>query len=562
MTNPKQQLVELILSYADVTGSHVAVEQGERSVNYPELRERVRERASLLAALGAPHTFVALERRKTPEFIVDFLAVLLIDGIVIPLDPDLPPERRARFLDLMQPRFLLGDSDIARRTVRSETPQRATDEAGWVYFTSGSTGMPKPVLGSAVGARSFVDWFIPEFSVRPSDRFAFLTDVSFEASLRDIFGPLAAGATVVLPTSDDTATPQTTVTWLAGAEISVVTVIPSVARGWLGRDWTVCPTVRAAFFVGEPLSRDVLAGWQQTFPATAIRVNSYGATESGQGTIYRRVAPDEAITERVPAGRPVPGTRFCLVQPDAVLDAELVRQTLSRPASSGEIVIVSRACSLGYLGLPDENRARFAHLGGGVTGYRTGDLGTVDENGELVVIGRADAEVKINGVRVHPAEVTRALQDQPAIADGFVIATRTGETAYLTGYVVPAEGCPLSIPKLRRGLMDTLPVAMIPTEFVELAELPRTRTGKVDRAALAGLTEQAPPAADAPSFGEVAATIRDIAVGIEEHALLPAHPTGLEALLDAMSEDRVPADALDTGALSGGERAGRVTFGR
>ncbi|HEX6075549.1 MAG TPA: AMP-binding protein, partial [Micromonosporaceae bacterium] len=92
MANPKQQLVELILAYADLTGSHVAIEQGERSISYSELRRLTRERASLLADRGASGAFVALERRRSPEFIVDFLAVLSAGGTVIPLDPDTPPD--------------------------------------------------------------------------------------------------------------------------------------------------------------------------------------------------------------------------------------------------------------------------------------------------------------------------------------------------------------------------------------------------------------------------------------------------------------------------------------
>ncbi|HEX6075332.1 MAG TPA: non-ribosomal peptide synthetase, partial [Micromonosporaceae bacterium] len=516
---------------------------------------------------------------------------------------------------LARPELILRESGITQLAGGADKDQRAADEGGWVYFTSGSTGVPKPVLGSAVGIRSFVDWFIPEFDIRPADRFAFLTGVSFEASLRDIFAPLAAGAAVVLPTDDDTASPEVTVAWLARERISLVTVVPSIARGWLRHGRTTCPTVRAVFFIGEPLAPDVLAGWHARFPATAVRVNSYGSTESGQGTIYRRVAPDERIGDRVPAGKPVPGTRFCLVRPDATLDAELIRQALNHPATSGEIVIVSRACSLGYLGLPVANRARFAHLGDGVTGYRTGDLGTVDGNGDLVVIGRVDDEVKINGVRVHPVEVTRALRDQPAVADAFVTATRTDQTACLTGYVVPATGRPFSIPALRRGLMDVLPSVMIPAGFVELTELPRTRSGKVDRAALTALAESAAPDGDVPPLGEVeswlagqlaelldierpsaatdlfalgcdcivaaslaarieqeygmrlsvleifvAATIRDIAAAIEEHALLAADPAELEALLDALDTDALDVEALDVealedGALAGGERA-------
>jgi acyl carrier protein len=190
--------------------------------------------------------------------------------------------------------------------------------------------------------------------------------------------------------------------------------------------------------------------------------------------------------DRVPAGRPVPGTRYCFLDREAQLDAPTVRAALEHGPASGEIVIVSRACSHGYLGMPQENAARFADLGDGVTAYRTGDLGRVDDDGDLVVIGRVDDEVKINGVRVHPAEVTRAIRAHPAVTDGFVIAT-PGDEPSLTAYVV---GDGVSVPQLRRDLMDILPLAMIPARFVTVPRLPTARTGKVDRAALVALAEE------------------------------------------------------------------------
>lgn len=513
MANDKQQLVALIRSHAAGLDSRIAIEQGERSISYGELGRLVDERAAALRVRGASGSFVAIERRKSAEFVVDFLSVFAVGGTVVPLDPDLPAVRRATFLEMVRPEFLLRGSEVVRR----EGPQArdVSDDGAFVYFTSGSTGIPKPVLGSAAALRSFVGWFCPEFGIGAHDRFAFVAGVSFEASLRDLFPPLAAGATLVVPADDGAGSPEATVEWLARKAISVVTVVPSVARSWLRDGRATCAALRAAFFVGEPLAVDVLTGWHAMFPNTTVRVNSYGSTESGQATIYRRVVDADASAERVPAGRPVPGTRYCLIEPEATLDADLVRARLERPATSGEVVIVSRSCSHGYLGLPEENAARFADLGDGVTAYRTGDLGRTDDNGELVVVGRADDEVKINGVRIHPAEVTRALRQHGAVGDAFVTATPAGAgdaaaDARLTAYVVPAPDHGLRITDLRRDLMATLPLAMIPARFVALAELPIARTGKIDRAALVALAGDRAPANDfvAPS-GDIECWLAD-----------------------------------------------------
>ncbi len=546
--NDKQRLVELIRSHAGSAGTggdarpgagpttdagpRIAIEHGDRSISYRELGRLIDARVSTLVTHGAQGSFVAIERSKSPGFIVDFLAVLAVGGTVVPIDPEIPAERRATFLRLVRPEFLVRGPEVV--PLDGDASRHAPADGAFVYFTSGSTGLPKPVLGSAAALRSFVEWFCPEFGIGAPDRLAFVTGLSFEASLRDIFPALTSGATLVIPqeTPGEDRSPEATVGWLAAARITVLTVVPSVARGWLRAGGTTCPAVRAVFFVGEPPAGDVLAGWHAMFPGTTVRVNSYGSTESGQATIYRRIASGDETAERVPAGRPVPGTRYCFVDPEAALDAELVRARLDAPATSGEIVIVSRACSHGYLGLPDENAVRFAGLGDGVTAYRTGDLGRI-EDGELVVVGRADDEVKINGVRVHPAEVTRALRALPAVADAFVASTRpaagaavpteaSGEAggagpaggggsadgavgggagvaggagpagggpgeARLTAYVVPTDGTGLSVTELRRDLLDVLPLAMIPGRFVQVGALPTTRTGKIDRAALVEL---------------------------------------------------------------------------
>ncbi|MFC6080641.1 non-ribosomal peptide synthetase [Sphaerisporangium aureirubrum] len=493
MTDTKRRLVQLIHRHADDPGSGTALEQGGRAVTYRELGKLTGERTLELEALGVRGTFVALERSKSVEFVVDFLAVLAAGGTVVPVDPDTPPDRRAVFLELAAPEFLLGETGVLR--LGGPRDRGVPRDAAFVYFTSGSTGTPKPVLGSAAAVAGFAEWFGPEFGAGPRDRFAFLTGLSFEAALRDVFPPLVAGATLVLPEEGAADEPEAAVAWLARRDVSVVTVVPSTARAWLAHGRTVCPAVRAVFFVGEPPGADLLGGWRTLFPNTTLRVNSYGSTESGQATVYNRIADDERAAA-VPAGRPVPGTRYCFVEPGAVLDAGLVRERLEHPASGGEIVLVSRSCSHGYLGMPQENAARFADLGDGVTAYRTGDLGHVDAGGDLVVVGRADDEIKINGVRVHPAEVLRAVRAHRSVRDAFVTATRaeqdadgTRTRAHLTAYVVP-EG-DLSVVDLRRDLLDALPPAMIPARFVEVAELPRTRTGKVDRAALTGLAERA-----------------------------------------------------------------------
>jgi mycobactin peptide synthetase MbtE len=511
-TSGRQRLIALIRSHADRAGGSIAIQESSRAITYAEVGRLVDERVEVLRAHGGSGAFVALERARSADFVLDYLAVLSVGGIAVPIDPQTPPERRVTFLDLVRPDLRWTPAGLDRLP-GAPMARDVHPDGAFVYFTSGSTGRPKPVLGSASAVCRFVIWFGLEFGISGHDRFAFGSGVSFEASLRDIFPPLANGATLVVP-DDDTGGPEAVVDWMARYGVTVVTAVPSVARGWLRHARSRCPAVRAAFFLGEPLTGDVVDRWHTVFPSTGVLVNSYGSTESGQGTIIKRIPPGVRF-DRVPAGRPVPDTRYCLIDPAAALDAALVRTALAVPADgTGEVVIVSSLCSHGYLGMPGENRDRFVDLGDGLTAYRTGDLGRVDPDGDLVVIGRTDDEVKINGVRVHPAEVTRALRERPAVADAFVVATpATGADAAtprgprLTAYVVPAG--PLDVAALRRQLMDTLPLAMLPARFVVLDALPTGRTGKVDRAALTRLADRPDPVQDVPPTGELECWVAD-----------------------------------------------------
>jgi acyl-coenzyme A synthetase/AMP-(fatty) acid ligase/aryl carrier-like protein len=475
----KRVLVDEICAHSATTPSLIAMECGTRSLTYRALRERLGERLRELSGLVTNGDFVTIERARSIEFVVDFLAVLAAGGIPVPIDPGLPARRRERLLD----------------RVRDAAP--AVGDGAYVFFTSGSTGEPKPVLGSATALRAFLDWQCAEFEVGLGDRVAFLTALSFDVAVRDMFLPLWAGATLVIPDEHEAGTPEATVEWLRRKRITVVDVVPSVARNWLRHGRDTCESLRAVFFAGEPLTGALLDEWQAMFPHTTSRVNFYGTTETTLPKVYKRLRIGEPAGT-LPAGGPVLDTRFCLIDPDGPFDAETVCADWDEPRAEGEIVLVSRYNGHGYVNLPGESAARFADLGDRVTAYRTGDLGRVDEHGELVVLGRADDELKINGVRVHPAEVAAAIRVDSRFGEVVV----TGHDNRLTAFVVGPE---LEVTELRRALTMTLPPPMIPTRFVRLDALPTLPNGKVDREALLELAEPPSGVPFAEPSGEIEA---------------------------------------------------------
>lgn len=553
----KRRLVDRIYLHAMTRPTQVAVECGTRSLTYAALAARMDERVGTLSGSVGPGRLTAIERHRSIEFVVDFLAVLALDGVPVPMDPDLPARRKETLLGLITPGVVLRDAAAAPGAVSPDAPQPpgpgepgtvAVADGAYVFFTSGSTGRPKPVLGSAAALTSFLAWQCAEFGVEPGDRVAFLTALSFDVAVRDIFLPLWAGATLVIPAPREADSPEATVAWLRHTRVSVVNAVPSVARGWLRHCRTRCESIRTVFFAGEPLEAALLEEWQLVFPGTRTRVNLYGTTETTLPKIWKRLPVSGRFTGALPAGEPVPQTRFCLIDPAGPFDAPLVRAALRNPAAEGEIVLVSPHTGHGYVGMPEETAARFADLGG-VTAYRTGDLGRVSDGGELVVLGRADDELKVNGVRIHPAEVAAAIRACGPVRDVHVTAERSAGRARLTAYVVPAKGRDLDLLALRRDLTTTLPVAMIPTALVELAELPSLPNGKIDRTALRLLAR---PGADPDS-----PTMEPVARPITAREL-NQRPVAEESnpRSDAAESDPHPVTAWEGSADSGPAGAG------
>nr|BFE74427.1 hypothetical protein GCM10020092_077280 [Actinoplanes digitatis] len=306
---------------------------------------------------------------------------------------------------------------------------------------------------------------------------AFLTALSFDVMVRDVMLPLWAGGTLVIPAPGEAEAPEAVVAWLTRRRISVVNVVPSVAWSWLRYGAAPCPSVRTVFFAGEPLTGVLVEQWHETFPATRVRVNFYGTTETTLPKVYKRLRRFESTSGLLPVGKPVPGAGFTL-------------------AETGEIVLVSRYSSHGYLGLPEETAARFTRLAGGETSYRTGDLGRLDDAGDLLVVGRGDDEVKVNGVRIHPAEVAASIRAGGEVHDVFVT------TGPLTAYVVPVR-VPFDDAAVRRDLMAVVPPAMVPSRFVAVPALPQLPNGKIDRAALHRLDVAAPDAVHVRPSGEL-----------------------------------------------------------
>jgi amino acid adenylation domain-containing protein len=473
-------LAELWLESARRTPDALALVDGALRLTYRALDEAAAGVAHRLLADGVrPGGPVGVLAERSAHLVIALLGILKAGGVYLPLAPALPDARIGFILTDAGCGLVLTDEQENARMARigpglarpiagpveldcPVVPVRAED-AAYVIYTSGSTGQPK---GVAVGHRGFVNMILAQiegFGIGPDDVVAQFASCTFDASLSEIFMALLSGACLVIVPDAAIRDGASFLALLAAERITVATLPPSYLRALDGAD---PGSLRVLITAGEPPDlRDA-----RHYARSLRYFNAYGPTEASVCASWHEVDPGAPYPDGIPIGRPIANTRMM------VLD----RQDRPMPAGAiGEICLAGPGLAIGYVGQPGLTAERFGMLNGERI-YRTGDLGVVQEDGEVRCIGRRDFQVKLNGYRIEIGEIENRLRDHPAVTHAVVIVR--GQPGRLVAYVV--SDAPPAAPVLRRLLAASLPPWMIPTAFVPLAALPVTIAGKVDRQAL------------------------------------------------------------------------------
>ncbi len=494
------------LAWAAQTPAHAAISQGRQTWTYDELARSANTLARLLLAGGlAQKEVVAVYGKPSFGLIAAMIATLLSGGVLFPIDHTLPMQRKQRMLAEAKAKKLLyvgakqaddawleedfgagmllidpeNGSAVALESPGSTTlPEVDGNDPAYIFFTSGSTGVPKGALGCHKGLSHFLAWQRETFAIGPGDRSAQLTGLSFDAVLRDVFLPLTSGATLCLREPDHNS--ADTLEWLDRQRITVFHAVPSLSQSWLSSGAKVhLKNMRWLFFVGEPLTETLVRQWRAAVADTAEIVNLYGPTETTLVKCFYRV-PADICPGVQPVGRPIPNTQALVFTDNNQLCG------INEP---GEIVLRTPFRTLGYINAPEENHKRFvknpfSHDAQDLI-YFTGDAGCYRPDGTLQILGRLDDEVKIRGVRIEPAEVAATIERHPLVKSCAVVGKKNDrQETYLAAYAVPSGEEKLSPAELRSYLLEQLPVAMVPSVFVLLKSLPLTPNGKIDRKAL------------------------------------------------------------------------------
>ncbi|HEX3526199.1 MAG TPA: amino acid adenylation domain-containing protein [Thermoanaerobaculia bacterium] len=498
-------LHELIAAQAARTPDAVAVTFEGEALSYRELDLRAGRLAARLRRLGvAPGALVGICAERSLELVVGLLGILQAGAAYVPIDPGYPAERQAYMLADSAVSVLLTQSALnARRPetqARDETiepaaaPRVPADSLAYMIYTSGSTGRPKGAMNSHRAVRNRLLWMQEAFGLSAGDRVLQKTPFSFDVSVWEFFWPLLVGARLVVAKPGGHQDPDYLADLIVREGITTLHFVPSMLRAFLEVDPETrggdrCSSLRRVVCSGEALPADL----EQLFWARsgAELHNLYGPTEAAVDVTWWPCERGSRAAA-VPIGRPIANTAVRL------LDRRL------RPVPAGvpgELCIGGVQPARGYWRRAGLTAERFIPDAWGEPGsrlYKTGDLCRWRPDGAVEYLGRIDHQVKIRGLRVELGEIEAALREHPDVREAAVALHGTGSgaalVAYLVAYPVPATVLPAPA-ELRRFLLQRLPEALIPAVFQEIAELPLSPSGKVDRKAL--------PEPDAPRGGGV-----------------------------------------------------------
>ena len=493
----------------------VAVSDGSESLTYEQLNRRANQLARRLQRAGAGRDqLIAIGMERSVDMVVGLLAILKSGGAYLPIDLDYPMERIEFTLGDARPVALLTSSASAAAWPKTDAPVVLVDdhtldseEAGdigaadpealaYVIYTSGSTGRPKGCLVTHANVARLFDATDAWYGFGADDVWTFFHSHAFDFSVWEIWGALVYGGRVVVVPYAITRSPAELLELLVRERVTVLNQTPSAFRSLIEADRRAALppealALRYVIFGGEALSFETLRPWfDRHGDARPQLVNMYGITETTVHVSYRPIAREDLEARRGSMiGRPIPDLRI------DILDARL------QPVASGEtgeIVVSGAGVSNGYLRRPELTAERFIDWTDPASGrtlraYRSGDLGRRGEDGDIECLGRIDHQVKIRGFRIETDEIETLLLRHAEVRECAVIArtdTPDGE-ARLVAYVVP-KAQPLPMAELRALLAKDLPQFMLPSAFVELAALPITENGKLDRRALPAPPRQRP----------------------------------------------------------------------
>lgn len=487
------QLREKAIEYKDQT----AIIYSGNSITYSELDKTTNNLALYLLNKGIkPGDRIAVLNTNRFLTVIGILSCLKIRCVFVPIDDNLNKEEIQEYLTCAGIKFIVyqdydailcNDPVITSFNIEKgilETnhelqvlPEGQPKDDLYIYFTSGSTGTPNTILGQNSSLLHFLMWEKEYFGMNNTNTFSQLTPPSHDPYLREIFIPLLVGGILHIPNDPSILLrPRHLLKWLDVNAISVIHCTPSLLQilKHASPNKSNLVSLEIILIAGEALFSEQLEFWYSLYGQTVRFVNLYGPSETTLAKVFHEISEDSFKHEIIPLGKPISDTSIRIMD-TSTIECEI--------GDIGEIVIFTRFLTKGYINNSDLQKDRFVSYNSEV-GFKSGDLGKILPDGNLIIVGRINDQVKFLGRRINLNHIKNSVLQFPNIHNCEIIYHQTVDSQELLCFYEAEKE--LLIGDIKNHLLTKISKKSMPTSFIWKVNIPLSRTNKADRKQLLG----------------------------------------------------------------------------
>ncbi len=496
-----------LINSLKINGNKIAIEHGKKRISYSRLFDNAnRITKFLLKQQLKSETVIGIDLQDRSDLICALIGTTNARCVFVLLDYSLPEYRINSIIKDLNLQYIISFresqllaneknittyyfeeilAEIGEPDLRSdEYPNYDQNDSIYIYFTSGTTGTPKGIVGVNCSLLQFVRWELREFSINSESRFSQFISPYFDAFLRDIFVPLLAGGTICIPPDEeDFFSPEKLTSWIDKSKISLIHCVPSLFRvinnGSLKTEYF--KHLKYILLSGEKIIPSELLNWYKLFDSRIKLFNLYGPTETTMVRSCYEIHPEDAKLAKIPIGSPIADTELLILNKDFKPCNILV---------PGDVYIISDYVTRGYLNAPELTHEKFLTIKTGLSklgktvAFKTGDKARVLTNGNIDLIGREDRQVKLRGIRIELDEIENILVLSELIKNA-VVVKHTGENGdeSLVTFIIKHDDLKEGLDfqrEIQLYLKGYLPEYMIPTIVVVVDKYPLLSNGKID----------------------------------------------------------------------------------
>ena len=493
----QHNVIQYLWKTAEKFPDKTAVDDTEEQISFIELKESACKIAGQIETIGVKNKPIGVYIPKSAKAVQAFAGISLSGNFYVPLDTKSPDNRITTILDDLDPAAVVTDfahyehlQQICKCTVwvieemlKEEVTEKSLEsylngpidtDPVYTIFTSGSTGKPKGVVISHRGVTDYIDWAIDTFHITENSTIGNQAPFYFDNSTLDIYLMYATGATLVIVPEMLFAFPADLVDFVNKKKISFVFWVPSVLINVANMDIleTKKPEyLKSVFFAGEVMPNKHLNYWRRHLPDCRY-VNLYGPTEITVDCTYYVVEREFSDDEPLPIGFPCRNSDVLILTD---------RKRLAKQGEQGELCVRGSSLALGYYNHPEKTEASFIqnplHSHYPETIYCTGDIVYENELGEIMYVGRGDAQIKHNGYRIELGEIEQAVLGTQ-LADNCCAVYDQVHKMIMLFYQAKTDVRSLDF---RKALSTRIPKYMLPSSFTRVEEIKTNHNGKTDR---------------------------------------------------------------------------------